>query len=89
MNKVGLKDHLPKTKYRSYKGDMNGTVKNQLLDQMVDERNCKTYYKRNFTTTIRNKKWTTDVRWNHTIHVTQRKVYGSCTNGNFLWDYEK
>ena len=30
-----------KDKYHSCKGDMNDTVKNQLLDQVVDERNSK------------------------------------------------
>lgn len=60
MNKLDLKGRQPMTKYRSYKGDMNSAVRNQLLNQVVDERNCKIYYKRNFTSTC-NEKWTTDV----------------------------
>ena len=31
MSVVGLYGVTPKAKYKSYKGDMNGTVKNQLL----------------------------------------------------------
>lgn len=37
MNKMGLLGVTPKAKYKSYKGDMNGTVKNLLLDKVVDE----------------------------------------------------
>lgn len=40
-----------KAKYKSYKSDMNDTVKNLLLDKVVDKENHKTCYKRNFNTT--------------------------------------
>ena len=50
-----------KTKYKSYKGDMNGTCKNQLLIKNVDEVNHKTTYERDFSTTGCNQKWATDV----------------------------
>ena len=46
MDKLGLKGKRPKISYYSYKGDMNGTTKNQLLDKVVDEENHKTYYQR-------------------------------------------
>lgn len=61
MQKLELKGITPRAKYKSYKGDFNGTVKNQLLDLVVDKQNFKTYYKRNFTTTAVNQKWSTDV----------------------------
>lgn len=61
MDKLGLKGKRPKVKYRSYQGDMNGTVKNLLLDEVVDADHHKTYYKRNFSTTHCNEIWTTDV----------------------------
>ena len=43
--------------YRSYKGAMNGIVKNLLLDK----ENYKTYYERNFHITGCNKIWAIDV----------------------------
>lgn len=61
MSRMGLYGITPKAKYKSYKGDMNGVVKNQLLNKAVDEKNHKTYYKRNFKTSRCNEKWTTDV----------------------------
>ena len=72
MTKMGLYAITPKAKYKSYKGDMNGTVKNLLLDKVVDEENCKTYYERNFKTTKPNEKWTTDVS---EFHIAAGKVY--------------
>lgn len=50
MSIMGLYAKTPKAKYKSYKGDMNGTVKNLLLNKVIDEKNHKTYYKRNFYT---------------------------------------
>ncbi|MBS5043760.1 MAG: transposase [Erysipelotrichaceae bacterium] len=44
MSIMGLYGVTPKSKYKSYKGDMNGTVKNQLLTKVIDEENHKTYY---------------------------------------------
>ena len=61
MSRMGLYEITPKAKYKSYKGDVNGIVKNQLLNKAVDEKNHKTYYKRNFKTSRCNEKWTTDV----------------------------
>ena len=72
MKLMGLYGLTPKAKYKSYRGDMNGTVKNLLLDKVVDEENHKTYYKRNFTTTSVNQKWTTDVS---EFHIASGKLY--------------
>jgi hypothetical protein len=47
---------VEKTKGR-YKGDSNGTVKNQLLNKVIDTGNYKTYYERDFSTTRCNEKW--------------------------------
>ena len=62
----------PKAKYKSYKGDMNGTCKNLLLDKKVDEVNHKTTYERNFKTTGCNQKWATDVS---EFHISAGKLY--------------
>ena len=51
MKIMGLYGIMPKAKYKSYRGDMNGTVKNLLLDKEISDINRKTVYKRNFTTT--------------------------------------
>ena len=72
MKVLGLFGITPKAKYRSYKGDMNGTVKNLLLDKKVDEVNHKTTYERNFTTTGCNQKWATDVS---EFHISTGKLY--------------
>ena len=61
MKVMGLYGITPKAKYKSYKGDMNGTVPNLLLDKVVDEESHTTTYKQNFTTTACNQIWTTDV----------------------------
>ncbi|MFQ8706667.1 MAG: IS3 family transposase [Thomasclavelia sp.] len=42
MKRIGLYGITPKAKYKSYKGDMNGTVKRQLLNKIADEENHKT-----------------------------------------------
>ena len=62
----------PKAKYKSYKGDMNGTVKNLLLDKVIDEVNHKTYYERNFKTERCNEIWSTDVS---EFHIAAGKLY--------------
>ncbi len=72
MSKMGLYGLSPKAKYKSYKGDMNGTVKNILLEKEVDEINHKTTYKRNFSTSKPNEKWTTDVS---EFHIKTGKLY--------------
>lgn len=72
MKVMGLFGITPKAKYRSYKGDMNGTVKNLLLDKKVDEEKHKTSYKQNFSTLHLNEKWTTDVS---EFHIASGKLY--------------
>ena len=72
MTLMGLYGLQPKAKYKSYQGDLNGTVKSQLLDKVVDEENNKTYYERNFETTSCDQKWTTDVS---EFHIAAGKLY--------------
>lgn len=72
MKVMGLYGITSKSKYRSYKGDMNGTVKNLLLDKEIYEGNHKATYKRNFMTTGCNQKWTTDV---FEFHIAVGKLY--------------
>ena len=72
MSKMGLYARTPKAKYKSYKGDMNGTVKNILLDKVIDEVNHKTYYERNFKTERCNEIWSTDVS---EFHIAAGKLY--------------
>ncbi len=56
MTSLSLYGKTSKTykRYNSYQGDMNGTVKNLLLEKVTDTEKCKTYYQRNFTTTACN-----------------------------------
>ena len=61
MKELGLQCFVRAQKYKSYKGDMNGTTKNLLLDKVVDETNHTTKFVQNFSTTSCNQKWTTDV----------------------------
>lgn len=72
MKLMGLYAVCPKAKYKSYKGDMNGTVKNLLLDKKVDEEKHKTTYIQNFSTTSVNQKWTTDIS---EFHIAAGKLY--------------
>ena len=72
MTKMGLYGLTPKATYKSYKSDMNGTVKNLLLHKVVDEEKHKTYYERDFNTTKCNEKWTTDVS---EFHIAAGKLY--------------
>ncbi|MEG0593012.1 MAG: IS3 family transposase [Coprobacillus sp.] len=72
MSVMGLYALTPKAKYKSYKGDMNGTVKNQLLHKVIDEENYKTYYERDFSTNNCNEKWATDVS---EFHIQSGKLY--------------
>ena len=72
MKRMGLFGITPKAKYKSYKGDMNGTVSNHLLDKTVDTENHRTVYTRNFSTTSINQKWTTDVS---EFHIAAGKLY--------------
>ncbi len=72
MSIMGLYALTPKAKYKSYKGDMNGTVKNQLLHKIIDEEKHKTVYERDFSTNKCNEKWTTDVS---EFHIAAGKLY--------------
>ena len=72
MSRMGLYGITPKAKYKSYKGDMNGVVKNQLLNKVVDGENHKTYYERDFKTSKCNEKWTIDVS---EFHIAAGKLY--------------
>lgn len=72
MSKMGLYARTPKAKYKSYKGDMNGTVKNLLLNKVIDEVNHKTYYERNFKTERCNEIWSTDIS---EFHIAAGKLY--------------
>lgn len=72
MTRMGLYGRTPKAKYKSYKGDMNGTTRNVLLSKEVDETEHKTVYRRNFETTAPNEKWTTDVS---EFHISAGKLY--------------
>lgn len=72
MVRMGLYGITPKSKYKSYKGDFNGTVKSLLLNKVVDEENHKTYYERNFSTSKCNEKWATDVS---EFHIAAGKLY--------------
>ena len=65
-------DIYTRTKYKSYKGDFNRTVKNLLLNKVVDTEKHQTYYTRDFTTTDVNQKWTTDVS---EFHIAAGKLY--------------
>ena len=62
MKKMGLAGVTPKAKYKSYKKDMNGTVKNLLLEK----------YELNLSTTSVDRKWTPDVS---EFRITTGKVY--------------
>ena len=72
MSVKGLYEIKTKAKYKSYKGDRNGTVENQLLTLVIDEENHRTYYERNFKTEKCNEKWSTDVS---EFHIAAGKLY--------------
>lgn len=72
MTRMGLFGVTPKAKYKSYKGNLNGTVKNHLLVKKVDENEHKTYYERDFSTSKPNEKWTTDIS---EFHIAAGKLY--------------
>lgn len=68
MGFMGLFGLTPKAKYRSYKGNLNGTVSNELLDKT--EQNGK--HTRNFSTGRCNEKWATDIS---EFHIANGKLY--------------
>ena len=72
MSKLKLYGITPKAKYKSYKGDFNGTVGNKLLYKQVDTKKHKTEFKRDFSTAGVNEKWTTDVS---EFHIAAGKLY--------------
>ena len=74
MSRMGLyaKTTAKRNKYNSYKGDMNGTTKNLLLEKVVDKDKHKTYYQRTFHTTHCNQIWSTDVS---EFHIASGKLY--------------
>ena len=61
MSKLHLYGITPRAKYKSYKGDFNGTVDNKLLYKRVDTKKHRTDYIRDFSTSDVNEKWTTDI----------------------------
>ena len=72
MVKLKLYGVTPRAKYKSYKGDFNGTVDNKLLYKRVDTKRHRTEYIRDFSTTDVNEKWTTDVS---EFHIAAGKLY--------------
>ena len=72
MSKLKLYGFTPRAKYKSYKGDFNGTVDNILLYKKVDTKKHRTEYIRDFSTTDVNEKWTTDVS---EFHIAAGKLY--------------
>ena len=72
MSKLNLYGITPRAKYKSYKGDFNGTVDNKLLYKKVDTKKHRTDYIRDFSTTNVNEKWTTDVS---EFHIPAGKLY--------------
>lgn len=72
MSKLGLYGITPRAKYKSYKGDFNGTVDNILLHKRVNTKKHTTTYVRDFTTTHVNEKWTTDIS---EFHIAAGKLY--------------
>jgi transposase InsO family protein/transposase-like protein len=72
MSKLKLYGITPRAKYKSYKGDFNGTVDNKLLHRRVDTKKHRTEYIRDFSTSDVNEKWTTDVS---EFHIAAGKLY--------------
>ena len=72
MSKLDLYGVTPRAKYKSYKGDFNGTVDNKLLYKRVDTKRHRTKCIRDFSTTDVNEKWTTDVS---EFHIAAGKLY--------------
>ena len=72
MSVMSLYGTTPKAKYKSYKGNMNKTVKNKLLTQIIDVEHHLTYYERDFNTTRCSEKWSSDVS---EFHIAVCKLY--------------
>ena len=69
---LGLFAKQPRAKYKSYKGEVGKTCNNKLLIKVIDKTNHKTIYKRDFSTTKLNEKWTTDVS---EFYIAAGKLY--------------
>lgn len=62
MRLLGLKCKSSNvSRYNSYKGQVGKTVKNLLLNKVIDEENHKSYYERNFKVSKMNEVWCTDI----------------------------
>ncbi len=62
MRLLGLKCKSSNvSRCNSYKGQVGKTVKNLLLNKVIDEENHKTYYERNFKVSKMNEVWCTDI----------------------------
>lgn len=72
MKLLNIHGITPRGKYKSYKGDQNGTCKNQLLKETLNENGENIKYERDFSTTDCNQKWTTDVS---EFHIPAGKIY--------------
>ena len=72
MSKLNLYGITPRAKYKSYKGDFNGTVDNKLLYKKIDTKRHRTEYIRDFSTSDVNEKWTTDIS---EFHIAAGKLY--------------
>lgn len=72
MSLLDIHGITPRGKYNSYKGDQNGVCRNLLLNKVVDEEKHRTTYRRDFSTTACNQKWTTDVS---EFHIAAGKLY--------------
>ena len=72
MSKLNLYGSTPRAKYKSYKGDFNGTVDNKLLHKKIDVKKHTTTYERDFSTSGVNEKWTTDIS---EFHIAAGKLY--------------
>lgn len=72
MSQLGLYGLTPKSKYKSYKGEVGKTANNKLLVKVVDEVKHTTTMKRNFKTTKVNEVWLSDVT---EFHIPAGKLY--------------
>lgn len=61
MKKMHLYGITPRARYKSYRGDFNGTVPNKLLHKDVDEVKHTITYVRDFNAETSNRIWATDV----------------------------
>lgn len=74
MSVLSLFGKKPRSKYKSYKGEVGKVAKNHLLIKEVNEETNTVTYIRNFKTTGLNKVWGTDVT---EFHIAAGKLYVS------------